>query len=514
MLDSLPIQRRFARAESDERLVARIRRGEEDAFAAVYDRYAPGLLSFSRHLLGSLEEAEDAVQQTFMAAHRAMLADERELHLKAWLYAIARNRCLSTLRARRERVGLNEDLDTLPSTAGLAAEVEQREDLRSLLGDLARLPDDQRAALVLAELGAHSHDEIAEVLAVKREKVKALVFQAREALAAARTARDTPCEIIREQLATARGGALRRGNLRRHLDLCAGCRAFRDEVHHQRVAFSILLPVVPSLALKQAVLAATAAGGSAAAGAAGVASIAGAGGVKAASTKLLATLAIAGGAGGTGYVAVQKVDSGKVPTAVAALPAEREAAKAPSRAVTPLPPRRATVPTTSARSAPGSRGRSRPAGVRTRPAGRRGGDRDRDRDRGRAVDRGTVDAAAPPDRRAPLLPPLPVAAEEPKGDRPKGRKKAKKEHPHGGPPGQTKKERQGIEVPARSRPAHPRGGPPGHTKDKGDEPRGKGHGGKPEDEPPRADASVVPALPDPERAVPKGAPGLRPPGKD
>jgi RNA polymerase sigma factor (sigma-70 family) len=299
---------RFARSDSDEHLVARVREGDRAAFEEIYERHASGLLSFCRHLLGSLEEAEDAVQHTFLAAHRAMLGDSRELHLKAWLYAIARNRCISMLRGRRERPGLEDEYESAPSTAGLASEVEQREDLRALLGDLAKLPSDQRAALLLAELGAHSHDEIAEVLDVRRDKVKALVFQAREGLIAARDARETPCAEIREELATARGGALRRGRLRRHLDACAGCRAFRDDVARQRAALSILLPVVPSLALKQAVLGGVAAGAAGLGGGAASSALGGAAsGAKAAATKLLAVVAVAGSAGGTGYVAVHEL---------------------------------------------------------------------------------------------------------------------------------------------------------------------------------------------------------------
>src|SRR2546423_112809 len=295
--------RRFARSDSDEQLVARVRAGDREAFEEIYERHASGLLSFCRHLLGSLEEAEDAVQHTFLAAHKAMLGDSRDLHLKAWLYAIARNRCISMLRGRRERPGLEDEDEFAPSTAGLAAEVEQREDLRELLGDLAKLPDEQRAALLLAELGAHSHDEIAEVLDVRRDKVKALVFQAREGLIAAREARETPCAEIREELATARGGALRRGRLRRHLETCAGCRAFRDDVQRQRAALAILLPVVPSIALKHAVLGGVAATAAGLGGASGALGGGGAAGAKAAATKLLAVAAVAGSAGGTRHLA-------------------------------------------------------------------------------------------------------------------------------------------------------------------------------------------------------------------
>ena len=68
------------------------------------------------------------------------------------------------------------------------------------------------------------------MLDVPRPKVKALVFQARESLLANRTARETDCAEIRRQLATERGAALRRGNLRRHLHDCSGCREYRAHV--------------------------------------------------------------------------------------------------------------------------------------------------------------------------------------------------------------------------------------------------------------------------------------------
>jgi RNA polymerase sigma factor (sigma-70 family) len=189
----------------DARLVAGVRAGEAGALEAVFDRYGPPLLSFCRHMLGSREDAEDALQHVMLSAHRALLESDTEIHLRAWLFAIARNRCRSMLRARRVEVALD---DAPASTEGLAAEVERREDLRAMLGDLRRLPEDQRAALLLSELGAQSHKEIGAVIGVRPGKVKALVFQAREALAVARTARETPCGEIRKQLATLRGSGM------------------------------------------------------------------------------------------------------------------------------------------------------------------------------------------------------------------------------------------------------------------------------------------------------------------
>ncbi|MDQ4041822.1 MAG: sigma-70 family RNA polymerase sigma factor, partial [Actinomycetota bacterium] len=195
------------RIASDERLVASVRAGDDRAFEALFERYQRPILSFCRHMLGSREEAEDAAQQAFLSAYNGIRAGDRELQLRPWLYTIARNHCLSQLRARREQSSLE---DAEPSVEGLASEVQRRADLREVLRDLARLPEDQRAALVLSELGDLSHDEIAGVLDCPKGKVKALVFQARSSLAASRQARDTSCAEIREQLATLSGGALRR----------------------------------------------------------------------------------------------------------------------------------------------------------------------------------------------------------------------------------------------------------------------------------------------------------------
>jgi RNA polymerase sigma factor (sigma-70 family) len=298
----LALSRRALRVANDERLVAEVRAGNRNAFEAAYDRHHAGILAFSRHMLGSREESEDVVQHTFAAAYQGMLADEREIALKAWLYAIARNRCLSVLRSRREHVALDDADARMPATAGLSVEVEQREDLRALLADLHGLPDDQRAALILAELGAHSHEEIAHILDAPTPKIKALVFQARESLMSRRIARDADCGEIREQLSVLRGGARRRGELRHHIAQCDGCRAFDAEVLRQRAGMAVLLPVVPALALKETTLIAAFAAGTTGAAAAGggAAAAGGAAGVTAAGTAVAGSTAAGGTvAGGT-----------------------------------------------------------------------------------------------------------------------------------------------------------------------------------------------------------------------
>ncbi len=297
--------------EEDRRLAALAADGDEAAFEAIFERHHRGLLTFSRHLLGSQEEAEDALQHTFTAAHRRLVEHGPPDHLRAWLYASARNRCYSMLRARREL-----PQDGLPEAAvWMPEEVERRSDLRDLLSDIERLPDDQRSALVLAEIEDLGHAEVAEVIGCPPDKVRSLVFQARTTLGGWREARSISCRDVREELAIARGPELRRAWLTRHLAVCPDCAAFREDVADQRRRVALLLPPVPiALALKEGMLEAAVgglAGGAAAAGAGGAA----AGGGIATAVKVGAAALVIGGAGVAGFESLRgDGNKGSAPT--------------------------------------------------------------------------------------------------------------------------------------------------------------------------------------------------------
>jgi len=298
--------KRLLALASDERLVQQIRRGSELAFEVAFERYGGGILRFCRHMLGSPEEAEDAVQHTFAAAFRDLQrGGERQIKLKPWLYTIARNRCLSVLRSRREQTA---ELAELP-TEGLHEQVERRTELRELLADLRELPEEQRAALLLAEAADLSHAEVAGVLGCEVARVKALVFRARSGLIERRDARETPCAEIREQLANLHGGSLRRSELRHHLRHCLGCAEYRERVRQQRQMLAVALPVVPGLGLKSSVLSAAGvgggAGGGAAAAAGGGAAAAGGGGLASLGSAAIAKVALVGVLAGGGLVVAE-----------------------------------------------------------------------------------------------------------------------------------------------------------------------------------------------------------------
>src|SRR3954449_1438502 len=311
---------------TDKRLVDLVRQGDAAAFEVLYDRYHLRILSFCRHMLGSQPDGEDATQHAFVALHRHVTADDRAVDVKPWLFQVARNRCLSVIRSRREHADVDDPL-MQPATEGLADNVQRHSDLRELLGDLGQLPEDQRAALLLSSLGDLSGDEIAAVIGCPPKKVKALVFQARTSLMNEREARDTDCQVVREQLATLRGGALLRGSLRRHVRACEGCRAFRAHTRTQREAMALLLPVIPTAGLKAATMSA-AVGGSAAAG--GIATATGGGLLtglaatgKAGAAKVLVAAALAGGTIGAGGAGGKDLSNGSPPLRLPAEPSAR-----------------------------------------------------------------------------------------------------------------------------------------------------------------------------------------------
>ncbi|HYM54028.1 MAG TPA: sigma-70 family RNA polymerase sigma factor [Solirubrobacteraceae bacterium] len=311
--------------------MAFVRRGDTAAFEALYERHSGALLSFCVYMLGSRQDAEDAVQATFASAYRALQADGRPVAVRPWLFTIARNDCLSILRRRHPTVELNGE----PALGGdPLRELELHEEVRHTFESLRKLPERQRAALVLAELHGLSQVEIGVVLGVRAEQVKAYVYQARSSLISERRAREADCKDIREELATSRGGALLRGRLRRHVRACADCRVYADGVARQRRQLRALLPLAPSLVLKYRALQdalgigaadpATYAGGAAVGGSvAGAAAEVAGGGIKALAVKVAAGVAALGATAGVGASMLAPVTSPgrEPPTSTTAKPA-------------------------------------------------------------------------------------------------------------------------------------------------------------------------------------------------
>ncbi len=237
--------------QGDAKLIAMARSGNPGAFETIVDRYQGRLLGFCRQMLGSTEDAEDVLQEVFVNAYRAMLADEREINLRPWLYRIARNRCLNHLR--KPTADAQESMDMVPAieASSTAERVHNREEFRQLLSDVKKLPETQRSALLLREMDALSYEEIAAAMDTTVPSVKSLLVRARISLAEASQARQLTCGEVRIELSEAAEG-LRKvsGPVRRHVRECEECSDFRSQVRSNEKVLAALFPAGALVALK------------------------------------------------------------------------------------------------------------------------------------------------------------------------------------------------------------------------------------------------------------------------
>jgi RNA polymerase sigma factor (sigma-70 family) len=311
------------RLQSDERLIALVRRGNHGAFEALVGRYQTRLLAFCRHMLGSREDAEDVLQEVFAAAFNAILADERPINARPWLYRIARNRSLNHLR-RVQPIGVDSmDIHLSEHGTTTADKVDKREQFRELIADVQELPETQRTALLLREIDALSYEQIAEAMETTIPSVKSLLVRARVSLAEAAEARQLNCEDVRIELGEIAEGLRRRTTppVRRHLRSCERCAIFRTELRTTSKALALMLPVGPLLLARRLFLAhlgltslggGAGGAGSAASGTAAVGAVAGTAGAAGSGGLVSAGLGALGAKTAAGLAAAALVTAGAV----------------------------------------------------------------------------------------------------------------------------------------------------------------------------------------------------------
>ncbi len=286
-LSRISVTASLLRLRSDEQLVAAFRSGNEAAFAVMHDRYRQRLFSYTRQMLGgSRQDAEDALQDVFLRAYSSLRASERPVSLRAWLYRVAHNRCIDHLRKPVAPYVDVFDTSRKPLHDPIV-EAERREDLRQLVEDVGRLPEQQRSALLMREIDGLSYAELSDVLGVTLPAVKSLLVRARIGLVEAVEARDTACVDIRTNLIDALNRGVRAsGRTRRHLRDCDSCTQYRAQLRGVSQGLSALTPgpgLLPGIAKllgvggagSGAAAGASAGGGAAAAGGGAITTVAG-----------------------------------------------------------------------------------------------------------------------------------------------------------------------------------------------------------------------------------------------
>jgi RNA polymerase sigma-70 factor (TIGR02960 family) len=195
--------------------LARARAGDDEAFRQLTEPHRRQLQLHCYRILGSMQDAEDAVQETLLAAWRGLEAFEGRASVRSWLYRIATNRCLNALRARGRRpqevASMVEPpeptrrtepvwvepypdvlLEDIPDRSpGPAARYEARESIElAFIVALQGLPPGQRAALVLRDVLGFRTAEVADMLDTGEASVKGALQRARAALGARLPAAD------------------------------------------------------------------------------------------------------------------------------------------------------------------------------------------------------------------------------------------------------------------------------------------------------------------------------------
>lgn len=190
---------------TDEELVVRARRGDADAFTALVERYERKVYALAYRMSGNAEDATDLAQEAFIRIWRKLGEFRGDAAFSTWVYRITANVCLDQRRHERRRPALSLDAEAetergplgrqvADPAAGPDAALEAAELQATIQAEIARLPAEYRAALVLRDLEGHAYQEIADILAVSLGTVKSRISRGRQLL----KGRFTALELFRQ----------------------------------------------------------------------------------------------------------------------------------------------------------------------------------------------------------------------------------------------------------------------------------------------------------------------------
>lgn len=173
----------------DEReLIARLQKRDEAAFEELIRQYEKKVYSLCFRMCGNSEDAEEAAQDAFLALWRGIGRFRQESSLSTWIYRLATNACIDTLRRRKKQSGSvsldDEELfvDAVDTSPQPQETVEHRETQKLLQEGLSALPEEYRKVLILREIEGLSYTEIAESASIELGTVKSRISRGRSLL--------------------------------------------------------------------------------------------------------------------------------------------------------------------------------------------------------------------------------------------------------------------------------------------------------------------------------------------
>ena len=173
----------------DEReLIARLQKRDESAFEELIRQYEKKVYTLCFRMCGNSEDAEEAAQDAFLALWRGIDRFRQESSLSTWIYRLATNACIDTLRRRKKQSGSvsldDEELfvDAVDTSPQPQETVEHRETQKLLQEGLSALPEEYRKVLILREIEGLSYTEIAESASIELGTVKSRISRGRSLL--------------------------------------------------------------------------------------------------------------------------------------------------------------------------------------------------------------------------------------------------------------------------------------------------------------------------------------------
>ena len=169
----------------DVELVAQARSGRDHAFDQLMRRHSPVVVRYLTRLLGNMDEAQDAAQETFVAVHRNLHRFDPSRIFVAWLFHIARNKGRDVLRKRTAMrwLGGDDSIERFASNAPAPdTEVSDRQTLATVERAIQGLPEGLKTPLLLSAIEGLSHGEIATAMGLTPKAVEVRIYRARSRL--------------------------------------------------------------------------------------------------------------------------------------------------------------------------------------------------------------------------------------------------------------------------------------------------------------------------------------------
>lgn len=178
--------------KTDEDLMVAIKMGDKTALEEIFGRYKSRIFRFAFSMLRNRADAEDSTGDVFLLVYRKRHTFKSGASFSPWIYAISRNRCLNMIRKKKKiffmslfgtHTGGGEASVDIPDDRSTPTEeMEKKEQIQHVRSAIKRLPYEQREAITLRQYHGFTYNDISRILECSLEKVKILIYRAKEQL--------------------------------------------------------------------------------------------------------------------------------------------------------------------------------------------------------------------------------------------------------------------------------------------------------------------------------------------